>query len=90
MGEARSKCSGSLSFYGGFKMDKDDMMKQFEDMVESMREKQKAWDTLASQLFQIYEAFYNAGFNDRDAFYLTQQFFDKVLKEMSLLCREEK
>ena len=64
-------------------MNKDELLKQFDETAKQAQMTQDAWDTMAKQLYQTYETFYRAGFPEPRAFHLTQQYFDSMLKEIS-------
>ena len=62
-------------------MDKEVILKEMNETAEETRKILDSYDFMAKSLYVFYDDLINKGFNESQAFMLTQQYFDRMLRK---------
>ena len=62
-------------------MDKEAILKEMNETAEETRKILDSYDFMAKSLYVFYDDLINKGFNESQAFMLTQQYFDRMLRK---------
>ena len=62
-------------------MDKEEILKQMDETAENTKKLLEGYDVMAKSLYIFYDDLINQGFDERQAFMLTQQYFDRMLRK---------
>lgn len=62
-------------------MNKEEILKEMDNTAEETKKLLDAYDLMAKSLYVFYDDLINKGFNERQAFILTQQHFDRMMRK---------
>ncbi len=62
-------------------MDKEEILNEIEKTAEETRKILESYDFMAKSLRIFYDDLINKGFDERQSFMLTQQYFDRMLRK---------
>lgn len=62
-------------------MNKEEILKEMDNTAEETKKLLDSYDIMAKSLHIFYDDLINKGFNEKQAFILTQQYFDSMLKK---------
>ena len=62
-------------------MDKKEILKSMNETAEETRKILDSYDFMAKSLYIFYDDLINKGFDESQAFMLTQQYFDRMLRK---------
>ena len=62
-------------------MNKEEILNEMDKTAEDARTVLDSYDFMAKSLYVFYDDLINKGFNESQAFMLTQQYFDRMLRK---------
>lgn len=62
-------------------MNKEEILNEMDKTAEEARKVLDSYDFMAKSLYVFYDNLINKGFNEGQAFALTQQYFDRMLRK---------
>ena len=70
-----------ITTWAGEKMNKDEILKKMNNTVNDTKKVLDSYEVIAKLLYTFYDNLINNGFNEEQAFMLTQQYFDRMSRE---------